>query len=253
MEFKLSSLSLQSINTAHSLTAISESLKSLQRNLKVRGKPEGLSEVPKRLRVSEVPEFKLSVSEESFERHFSSPLRLSAKGLKCPISPEKEKEKEKALEQTPPQKSHVEREAPATREKKRGEKAPSIQHVRNFDDFKGLLASLKLSLSSSSYSAFDAVAQADFCRLESDLAQYSDLDRRIDKAIEVAPPHLPEALRELTCLRNSSSSRTHGDKIEALQRNPSDFDGFQLRLRKELRSRSRALEDICFRFKIPVE
>lgn len=249
MEFRLSSLSLQSINTAHSLTAISESLRSLQKNLKDRERPERPSEVPKKVRVMEVPDFKFSASEESFERHFGSPLRMAAKGAKCPVSPEKEK----VLEKTPPQKSNAEKEAPATREKKRGDKAPSIQHVRNFDDFKGLLASLKLSLSSSSYSAFDAVAQADFCRLESDLAQYSDLDRRIDKAIEAAPLHLPEALRELTSLRNSSSSRTHGEKIEALQRNPSDFDGFQLRLRKELRGRSRALEDICFRFKIPVD
>lgn len=232
MDTKLSSLSLQNINTSHSLKALNETVKAVQRAVKGRKEPAPVRPPPAKPRVMEVPDFRLSQSERSLSGGRASPPPTKKTFRRSP-SP------------------HDSPAEPPTCEKR--SKATAIQNVRNFDDFRSLLENLKLTISNSNYSSFNESASLGFHQLETELDRYNTLDRRIDTVLESLPQDKSGPLRDLEALRAHSNLLAHQQKLQDLQQNPSDFDSFLLKLKKELLARSRTFEDICFRHKLATD
>lgn len=214
--------------------SISESVKAIQKAVKGFGESREAKKqisTPPRRGYREVPDFKLSFSDKSICQETISPTRSPKKRMDFGS-------RGSLLE-------------PQTCEKK--PKTSSIQNVRDFDDFKVLLADLKLSLSNTNFSAFNENASLGLCQLESELDRYSKLDEKIIETIGSLCSNSESARQELEALRKSSNAQTHQAKLRELRQNPSDFDSFLLKLKKEIQSRDRAFEDICFRHKLPTE
>lgn len=234
LDTRLSSLSLQHINTSHSLRAIEESLRTLKRQAKAPFAPKiPVRSVPFKANPFEVREFKLSNSEKSEE------IPEQSEEMHSP--PPKKGEKKS---QSPPF-------SPQTCEKKA--KANNIQNIRNFDDFKNLLEDLKFTLNTSNYSNFNDETEKGLRELESELGKYTKLDKDIEAAVDQLTDEQIKAKDELVNLLDESNFPHHQQKLKELKENPSDFEGFLLKLKKELVGRRRSFEDICFRFKIKSE
>lgn len=147
-------------------------------------------------------------------------------------------------------------------------------NVKDFDDFKFLLKDLKMSLNMSDFSTFHDNLNEQMGDLEKILTDYADLDKRIASLAngKVSDPKMvnssfdaglgvwldlkksqsfmakPDSgnkyLKELEALKQTSNIQEYSMKLKDLKCNPSDFETFVFKVRRELGSRKRKFEEI---------
>jgi hypothetical protein len=143
-------------------------------------------------------------------------------------------------------------------------------NIKNFDDFKMLLKDLKLTLNLSNYSTFNENFEENFTQLENTLHNYHILDIEIENLIESQKenqtsfadllentsidnkktksvnfkPDKNSLIRSLTFLRDCSNFHLYENKLKDLKTNPSEFESFFIKIKKELESRRKKFDEI---------
>ena len=149
-------------------------------------------------------------------------------------------------------------------------KSHSNINIKNFDDFKMLLKDLKLTLNLSNYSTFNENFEENFNQLEKTLHDYHELDHKIEnfyhkfnenqtsfadflennsvnekqtKSVNCMPKK-NNGLNKLSQLKKSTNFHLYENKLKELKDNPSEFESFFIKLKKELEMRGKKFEQI---------